>query len=157
MDADDFFNDIFADMFGGVPGGGGGGGGFGFDPFGGPPPGAGAGGPRPRQRRKTQTAPSQVELPVSLEELFNGAHKTLLVERTRTCGTCTGTGAKPGRQAKPCVKCSGQGQTYVTRQMGPYIQRTPMKCSACQGRGLKVRDQDVSVLPPRLGTGDTSS
>lgn len=129
---DDLFDgaDFFADLFGA-------GGGFG----GGPRPGPGGG--RPRQRRKTQTAPSQVELSVTLEELYTGAHKTLLVERTRTCTTCTGTGAKPGRQPKPCVRCNGQGETYHMRQMGPYIQRTPARCTACRGTGLKVRDQDA--------------
>lgn len=133
MDADAFFNDVFADMFGG---------GMGGHPHSHGP----AGGPRPRQRRKTQTPPSQVDLSVSLEELFCGAHKTLLVERTRTCASCSGSGAKPNREAKPCVKCSGQGQTYAMRQMGPYVQRVPVKCTACQGRGLKVRDQDLCVI-----------
>ncbi|GAA5956713.1 hypothetical protein JCM8115_000656 [Rhodotorula mucilaginosa] len=136
-DDDDLFGagaDFFADLFGGGGGGGG---------FGGPRPGAGGGGGRPRQRRKTQTAPSQVELSVTLEELYTGAHKTLLVERARTCTTCTGTGAKAGRQPKPCVRCNGQGETYHMRQMGPYIQRTPARCTACRGTGLKVRDQDA--------------
>ncbi|GAA5936436.1 hypothetical protein JCM3775_000820 [Rhodotorula graminis] len=136
MSDEDMFQDFFAEMFGG---------GGGVPPgFGGPPPpgGAGAGG-RPRQRRKTQTAPSEVELPVTLEELYTGCAKTLAVERTRTCGTCTGSGARPGKQAKPCVKCSGQGQTYAMKQMGPYIQRVPVRCSLCEGRGLKVRDQDA--------------
>ncbi|GAA6017754.1 hypothetical protein JCM10207_000485 [Rhodosporidiobolus poonsookiae] len=123
------FEDFFAEMFGG---GG----------FGGPPPGMGGGGARPRQRRKTQTAPSEVELPVTLEELYAGAEKTIGVERTRSCGTCKGSGAKPGREAKPCVKCDGQGQTYAMRQAGPYMARVPVKCSLCNGRGLRVRDQD---------------
>ncbi|GJN94447.1 hypothetical protein Rhopal_007527-T1 [Rhodotorula paludigena] len=133
FDEADMFEDFFAEMFGG------GGGGFGRGP---PPGGAGAGG-RPRQKRKTQTPPSEVELPVTLEELYTGCAKHLSVERTRTCGTCSGSGAKPGRQAKACVKCNGQGQTFAMKQMGPYIQRVPMRCNGCEGRGLKVRDQDV--------------
>ncbi|BGP03620.1 protein of heat shock protein DnaJ family [Rhodotorula toruloides] len=128
FDGADMFDDFFAEMFGGM---------------GGPPPGMGGGGGRPRQRRKTQTEPSEVELPVTLEELYNGANKTLSVERTRKCGPCSGSGAKPGRQAKPCMKCNGQGQTFAMRQMGPYIQRVPVRCSLCDGRGTKVRDQDA--------------
>ncbi|GAA5820976.1 hypothetical protein JCM11251_001902 [Rhodosporidiobolus azoricus] len=128
MDQEEMFQEFFAEMFGG--GGG----------FGGPPGGAGG---RPRQRRKTQTAPSTVEFPVTLEELYIGCQKTLAVERTRSCGTCKGSGAKPGREPKPCMKCDGQGQTYAMRQAGPYIQRVPVKCSLCNGRGLKVRDQDA--------------
>lgn len=129
------FHDFFAEMFGGVPPG-----------FGGPPPpGGGGGGGRPRQKRKTQTPPSVVDLPLTLEELYTGCAKHLAVERTRTCATCAGSGAKPGRQAKPCVKCSGQGQTFAMKQMGPYIQRVPIRCTLCEGRGLKVRDQDACV------------
>lgn len=126
------FQDFFAEMFGG---GG----------MGGPPPGFGGAGPggRPRQKRKTQTDPSEVELPVSLEELYAGAQKSLGVERTRSCGGCSGSGAKPGRQAKPCVKCNGQGSTYAMRQMGPYMSRVPIACPLCKGRGLRVRDQDA--------------
>ncbi|TNY19315.1 hypothetical protein DMC30DRAFT_448066 [Rhodotorula diobovata] len=130
---EEMFHDFFAEMFGGVPPG-----------FGGPPPpGGGGGGGRPRQKRKTQTPPSVVDLPLTLEELYTGCAKHLAVERTRTCATCAGSGAKPGRQAKPCVKCSGQGQTFAMKQMGPYIQRVPIRCTLCEGRGLKVRDQDA--------------
>ncbi|GAA5985755.1 hypothetical protein JCM10908_007098 [Rhodotorula pacifica] len=133
MNPDDFFADVFADMFGG-----------GHPGFGGPDPrSSNNGNGRPRQRRKTQTPPSEVDLPLTLEELYSGCHKTLLIERTRTCTTCTGTGAKVGRAPKPCVRCSGQGQTYAMRQMGPYVQRTAVKCQACDGRGTKVRDQDA--------------
>ncbi|BGP20133.1 hypothetical protein JCM10213_000783 [Rhodosporidiobolus nylandii] len=130
MDEAEAFQDFFAEMFGG-----------GGPGFGGPPPGMGGG--RPRQKRKTQTAPSEVELPVTLEELYAGVEKSIGVERTRTCGTCSGSGAKHGRQAKPCVKCNGQGQTFAMRQAGPYIQRVPIKCQLCKGQGLKVRDQDA--------------
>ncbi|GAA5863629.1 hypothetical protein JCM8547_003673 [Rhodosporidiobolus lusitaniae] len=133
MDEAEAFQDFFAEMFGGGAG------------FGGPPPGMGGGGAggRPRQRRKTQTAPSQVELSVTLEELYVGCQKHIALERTRTCGTCSGSGAKPGRQPKPCMRCNGQGQTFAMRQMGPYVQRIPVKCGLCDGKGLKVRDQDA--------------
>lgn len=126
------YEDFFAQMFGG--GGG----------FGGPPPGMGG---RPRQRRKTQTAPSEVELPVTLEELFVGCEKAFVSERERTCGGCKGSGAKPGRQPKPCVRCNGQGQTYAMKQMGAYMARVPIACPLCRGQGVKVRDQDACVLP----------
>ncbi|GAA6037514.1 hypothetical protein JCM8097_008229 [Rhodosporidiobolus ruineniae] len=132
MDEAEAFQDFFAEMFGGGGMGG----------FGGPPPGMGGGG-RPRQRRKTQTAPSNVDLPVTLEELYAGAQKKIEIERTRTCGGCSGSGARPGRQPKPCVKCSGQGQTYTMKQAGPYMARVPITCPLCKGKGVKVRDQDA--------------
>jgi DnaJ family protein A protein 2 len=132
MDAEEY-EDFFAQMFGGGR------------PGGFPPGGAGGGG-RPRQRRKTQTPPSEVELPVTLEELYTGCEKAFVSERERTCGGCKGSGAKPGRQPKPCVRCNGQGQTYAMRQAGPYMARVPIACPLCKGNGVKVRDQDACVL-----------
>ncbi|GAA5985479.1 hypothetical protein JCM5350_004012 [Sporobolomyces pararoseus] len=132
MDEDEFMNSFMDQMFGMGPGMGMGGGG--------PPPGGG--GSRPRQRRKTQTPPSQIDLHLTLEELYCGCTKTIGVERTRTCTSCKGSGAKPNKQAKPCVKCNGQGQTFAMRTMGAYMVRQPVMCSACDGKGLRVRDQD---------------
>ncbi|GAA5901428.1 uncharacterized protein JCM6883_000210 [Sporobolomyces salmoneus] len=121
MDEDEFMNSFMDQMFGS-----------------GPPPSSS----RPRQRRKTQTPPSTIDLHLTLEELYCGCTKTIAIERIRTCSGCKGTGAKPGKQAKPCVKCSGQGQTFAMRTMGSYMVRQPVMCSACEGRGLRVRDQD---------------
>lgn len=126
MDEEEFMNSFMDSMFG-------------------PPPGMGRGGgppPRPRQRRKTQTPPSEIDLALTLEELYCGCTKTIAIERKRTCASCKGTGAKPNKQAKPCVKCNGQGQTFAMRTMGAYMVRQPVMCSACEGRGLRVRDQD---------------
>jgi len=130
MDEDEFMNDFMAQMFSGMGGG--------------PPGGAGGGNQnqRPRQRRKTQTPPSQIDLHLTLEELYCGCTKHIGVERTRTCTTCKGTGARIGKQAKPCVRCDGQGTSFAMRQMGSYMVRQPVMCGACQGRGLRVRDQD---------------
>lgn len=75
-DEGDFMDDMFASMFGGGMGGG---------------MPRGAGGPRRAPpRRKTQTAPSEVQQFVTLEELYKGAEKTIAIERTRTCGICKG-------------------------------------------------------------------
>ncbi|CEQ42068.1 SPOSA6832_03837, partial [Sporobolomyces salmonicolor] len=99
----------------------------------------------PPEEQREEGARGNIDLHVTLEELFCGCSKSLAIERTRTCATCQGSGAKPGRQAKPCVKCSGQGTTFAMRQMGAYMVRQPVMCSACEGRGLKVRDQDAYV------------
>jgi hypothetical protein len=34
--------------------------------------------------------------------------------------------------------------------MGAYMVRQPVMCSACQGRGIRVRDQDQWVPSPPL-------
>jgi DnaJ-class molecular chaperone len=51
--------------------------------------GGGRGGAR-RGEKAAKTAPSVVQLPVTLEELYVGKEKKLETERARTCGTCSG-------------------------------------------------------------------
>ncbi|KAL8277563.1 hypothetical protein RQP46_009995 [Phenoliferia psychrophenolica] len=112
--------------------------------FGGPPPGrrGPAGGGGPRQRQKTQTQPSKVELKVTLEELYNGKEATMEIQRARTCGGCQGSGARAKTKPRPCTKCQGQGILYAIRGVGPFVQRVPVECPECEGKGSKVRAQD---------------
>ncbi|KAK4698222.1 hypothetical protein P7C70_g8060, partial [Phenoliferia sp. Uapishka_3] len=128
MDEEDLMNAFFGGQFGG------GGGGRRA------PGGAGGG---PRSRRKTQTSPSVVELKVTLEELYNGKEATIEIQRARTCGTCHGTGAKAKAKPRQCFKCQGNGIVYAMQNMGPFVQRIPVECPICDGRGQTFRDQDA--------------
>src|SRR5690606_27770599 len=85
----------FGDMFGG-----GGGGGF-FDQI------FGGGGRRGRGRRGSSL---KVDLELSLEEVATGVKKTIELKRAEPCGTCAGSGAKPGTKKKTCGTCEGHGQ-----------------------------------------------
>ena len=73
---------------------------------------------------------------VTLEEAFSGKTAELAYDLAVTCGTCTGTGGKPGSKIAACVTCAGRGQ--VRMQNGMFIvERT---CPTCHGAGRVISD-----------------
>jgi molecular chaperone DnaJ len=73
---------------------------------------------------------------ITLEEAAAGSEKTIRVPGWDNCGTCSGSGAKPGTQPKTCQTCNGQGA--VRMQQGFFsVQQT---CPRCQGKGKVVAD-----------------
>lgn len=70
----------------------------------------------------------------TLEELYKGRTAKLALNKTILCKTCEGRGGKEGK-IKQCSSCHGQGMKFVTRQMGPMIQRFQTVCEVCNGSG----------------------
>lgn len=70
----------------------------------------------------------------TLEELYKGRTAKLALNKTVLCKACDGRGGKEGK-IKQCSSCHGQGMKFVTRQMGPMIQRFQTVCDVCQGTG----------------------
>lgn len=102
----DAFGDIFGDLFGGGRAGGG-------------------------RSNVYRGADLRYNLEISLEEAARGTEKTIRIPSAEECGTCHGSGAKPGTQPKTCPTCNGHGQVRV--QQGFFsIQQT---CPKCHGSG----------------------
>ena len=101
-------NDIFSQFFGG-----------GRNPFGG------------RGSRRKKGGDIRINVHMTLEDMYNGEHKTIKYRRNKKCGTCDGTGG----ESTTCGNCKGHG---VVNQ----IQKTPMgrvqstvTCPSCGGTG----------------------
>ena len=108
------FGDIFGDVFGDIFGGGGGGG----------------------ARRARRGSDLQYNLELSLEEAVAGVEKKVRLRTLVGCGTCSGSGSKPGSSPSTCGTCNGQGQ--VRMQQGFFsVQQT---CPRCHGQGRTVTD-----------------
>ena len=110
-------------------GGPGGFGGFGEDLF---SQFFGGGSSRPRGPQKGRDI--RHEIPATLEQLFKGRTAKLALNKQLICKSCEGRGGKEG-SVKKCTACSGQGFKFVTRQMGPMIQRFQVECESCHGAG----------------------
>lgn len=134
---DDIFSDIF-DMFGG-----------GF-----------SSGRSRRGPRKGSDIQQYVE--ITFEESAFGVEKEIVFHRDEPCGTCDGSGAKPGTSSKTCGKCNGSGEVK-------FVQRTPLgqimnvkpcpecggegkiveeHCPACHGHGTERKQKRVKVKIP---------
>jgi molecular chaperone DnaJ len=133
----DIFGDIFGEVFGaqGARGGGGRGG-----------------------SRAMRGSDLRYNMKVSFEEAAFGAEKTVHLPRESTCGTCHGSGAKPGTQPEVCKTCSGAGEIRFQQgfftlsktcpDCGGAGQTIKSKCSECQGAGKKAENVRLQVKVP---------
>ena len=60
----------------------------------------------------------------------------MTIPSLRTCGTCEGSGAKPGSKPVTCKTCAGRGQVRVNQ--GFFQMAAP--CPDCRGRGVLIKD-----------------
>ena len=113
VDVNEVFGDLFENLFGGGPGAGGGGG-----------------------RRRAKGADMRYEVEITLEDAFRGTQVPLRFERVEGCGTCRGSGAKPGSGVKRCAQCRGSGRVQYSQ--GFFSMTQP--CPRCGGEGQTVED-----------------
>jgi len=104
-------------------------------------------------------------LEITLEEAARGTETRVRIPALEECGTCHGSGAKPGTQPTTCTTCSGHGQ--VRMQQGFFsIQQTCPRCHgtgkmiqnpcpACSGAGRVKQHKTLSVkIPAGVDEGD---
>ena len=152
----------FGDFFGG-----GGGGGFSdifsdiFSAFG----GGNAGG-----RVQEKGADINLEMNLTFEEAAFGCEKNITIGKVEKCSSCSGTGAKNGKEFTTCPECRGTGRVRFTqntmfgttiREAGcPKCNATGKiikeKCSDCNGKGTKRINKTIKVkVPAGIDDGQT--
>jgi molecular chaperone DnaJ len=133
------------DAGGGIFGGGGfdpnafrtGGGGFGgvgdilSDIFGGGGGGGRAGGQRSERGRDLET-----EVRISFDQAMEGAQVAVAVPVPAPCGTCGGSGARPGTTPTVCPRCQGRG----IESEGQGLFSISQPCRVCGGTGTQIED-----------------
>ena len=127
------FGDIFGDMFGQQRGGRGG-------------------------RQVYRGSDLSYAMEVSLEEAANGKDAQIRIPSWDACGTCHGSGAKPGTQAKTCSTCQGNGSVqmrqgfFSVQQTCPHCRGSgkiiPEPCPTCSGQGRIKRQKTLEVKIP---------
>jgi len=105
------FGDIFGDIFGSIFGGG------------------------SRQRGPQRGEDLQYELRMTFQEAFTGKTVEIDVPKIVSCDNCSGTGAKPGTNAKSCPECRGSGRVTRTVQTPFGNMMSQSTCPACHGNG----------------------
>lgn len=124
MDMGDIFGDIFGDFFGGG------------------------------SRRRANDGPMKganlrTSVRITFEEAVFGCEKEIEMVIKDECGTCHGTGAKPGTTPETCSKCGGKGKVVFTQQSFFGTVQNVQSCPECNGSGKIVREK----CPDCRGTG----
>ncbi|QFT61444.1 molecular chaperone DnaJ [Roseivivax halotolerans] len=135
------FSDVFDDLFGDFMGGGRGG-----------------------RSRAARGADLRYNLRITLEEAFQGLHKTIQVPTAVQCGSCNGTGAEGGAEPTTCPTCSGMGKVRATQGFFTVERTCPTcsglgqtvknPCGTCHGAGRVEKERALSVnIPKGVETG----
>jgi molecular chaperone DnaJ len=160
-----------ADPFGGFATAAGGGLGDLFDAFFGGNGGGGfsAGG---RQGRSGPRRGEDAEAVLQLDfaQAIFGGERDLTVRLPVTCGTCEGSGARPGTTPVTCTTCQGAGEVRRVRQsiLGQMVTASPCPkcggtgeeitspCPDCNGDGRRIEEQTFVVdVPAGVDEGST--
>lgn len=94
-----------------------------------------------QQRQRDPNGPArgndlQMAIEVNFDVAVHGTKRTITVPRKVACGTCSGSGAKPGTQPKRCTQCNGTGQMRLNQGF-LTLQTT---CNQCRGRGTVIAE-----------------
>ncbi len=126
------------------------------------------GGGRGAQRRSRRTAGRpggdlRITLPLTLEEIAEGAEKRVKVRKYATCVACEGSGAEDGAENLiMCPTCDGTGELrQVSRSVfGQFVNVQPCpncsgtgriienKCSTCGGAGRTKGEETITINVP---------
>ena len=123
-DMGDIFGDIFGDLFGG-------------------------GRSRRANNGPMQGANLRTQVRVTFEEAVFGCDKEIELTLKDECGSCHGTGAKPGTSPVTCPKCGGKGQVVYTQQSMFGMVQNVRPCPDCNGTGKIIKEK----CPDCYGTG----
>lgn len=94
--------------------------------------------------RRQQCEDKQIQLPVTLEDLYNGGKEIpLQFQRMALCGLCAGHGGKEGA-SRTCQTCGGSGKRLTHQRIAiGMVQQLVTKCNECAGRGKVFAEKDV--------------
>ena len=132
------FAEAFGDIFGDVFGGG----------------GRRAGG----GRQVFRGSDLSYAMEITLEEAAEGKDAQIRIPSWDDCGTCHGTGAKPGTKPITCTTCHGAGAVqmrqgfFSVQQTCPQCRGTgkiiPEPCTTCHGQGKIKNNKTLEVKIP---------
>jgi len=127
------FGDIFGDVFGG-------------------------GGRRGGGRQVFRGSDLSYAMEITLEEAAEGKEAQIRIPSWDDCGTCHGSGAKPGTKPITCTTCHGAGAVqmrqgfFSVQQTCPQCRGTgkiiPEPCPTCHGQGKIKNNKTLEVKIP---------
>lgn len=125
---------------------------------------------RPAQRGPRRGSDAEAALTLEFTDAVFGCQQDLRVRMAVSCGTCGGSGARPGTQPTTCATCGGVGEVRRVRQsiLGQMVTASPCPrcggtgqeitspCHDCRGEGRKTEERTYTVdVPAGVDDGNT--
>jgi molecular chaperone DnaJ len=116
------------------------------------------GGTASATNRPRRGADVETEVRIDFVEAVKGATVPLRLSSPSTCGTCHGSGARPGTSPRTCTTCGGAG--LVSSSQGTFAFSEPCRdcrgtgriiddpCPECSGDGVSTRTRTLTVRIP---------
>jgi molecular chaperone DnaJ len=132
--------------------------------------GGGFGGRRRGPTGPPRGADAEAVLDLPFEMAVFGGARDLTIELPLHCGTCEGSGARPGTTATRCTACEGTGEVRRVRQsiLGQMVTASPCTrcgglgeeitspCSDCRGDGRRMEARTLTIdVPAGIAEGQT--
>ena len=112
-----------------------------------------------RQNTVVKGQGMRIRLEVSLEDVLNGAEKTIKYKRYDKCHSCNGSGKASNTKVETCPHCKGSGKTYKQNGMWQEIRDCPYcngegttyknPCPSCNGNGLELVENEIKIQIPK--------
>jgi DnaJ-related protein SCJ1 len=111
------------------------------------------GGGQQRNQHKGQDV--QMNLQVSLSDLYNGGTHQLTLTKQKLCRRCKGTGAESKSDMKKCTHCEGRGHVVQRVQIMPgFVQQMQQPCPHCGGKGKVVKKKCPACSGKKVTRGE---
>lgn len=115
-----------------------------------------------RNSRTPRGRDISIDIELSFKEAVFGVTRSVLLNKTATCKTCSGSGAEPGTDMETCPTCNGKGRLKEMKQsfFGSVAVeqichtcrgtgKVPKeKCHTCKGLGVEKREEEISIQIP---------
>ncbi|KAF3989866.1 hypothetical protein FT663_03437 [Candidozyma haemuli var. vulneris] len=99
----------------------------------------GGNGPRGGRQQNRKTDDAEINVEVTLEDLFKGKVVKFTSTRNIICKSCSGTGARKAAKSKTCYSCEGKGHQIRIKRLGPgMVAQEEVRCTTCDGTGKTI-------------------
>ena len=120
-----------------------------------------------RAKRSKERGKDRVHtLTIDFTTAVMGGERTLQVKHNKRCGSCSGTGAKPGSSPQICHACGGSGEIRVQQGLFSVSKRCTYckgrgriitnPCKTCDGAGSMAEETELKVRIPKGSTDGTT-
>jgi molecular chaperone DnaJ len=103
-----------------------------------------------------------VNIPITLQEMYLGAKRTIQTRKYKKCNPCKGNGSLNGESHQTCFNCKGSGfvqkvQNHQFAQVTTTVECTQCHgtgkmifeiCETCLGKGANVFEEEIDIDIP---------